>query len=300
MRNTSRSIWRRIASDGAAFSVEPRHLPAGSVAASIRSFLQALNWIVHKSASIAAADARAGSRSEISVAKRLAHAGTSRPKNEVFCLFADRESRVFGYSSRPAGRGTPAAQRPLHPPRRIGHIVLRRWQSARGIGFLNAPFPSPWHPEHGSTRRPMRLNLSLDAGGDPLDAGGDPLGVDSPAEKRLPGCRLRVTLVAWPLPSVPQPLGRSRLQRPCAPGRLNSGGSESSSRLQRLTSSSCARLRPRPRKGSLRDREAKTRSRHRQGDHGNGPRRARLQPLQRFDSSLNDIRHGSFISTHFP
>ena len=32
----------------------------------------------------------------------------------------------------------------------------------------------------------MRLNLSL-------DAGGDPLGVDSPAEKRLPGCRQRVT-----------------------------------------------------------------------------------------------------------
>lgn len=133
MRNTSRSIWRRIASDGAAFSVEPRHLPAGSVAASIRSFLQALNWIVHKSASITAADARAGSRSEISVAKRLAHAGTSRPKNEVFCLFADRESRVFGYSSRPAGRGTSAAQRPLHPPRRMGHIVLRRWQSARVV-----------------------------------------------------------------------------------------------------------------------------------------------------------------------
>ena len=63
-----------------------------------------------------------------------------------------------------------------------------------------APPPSP--PTH--TRRPMRLNLSLDAGGD--------------------------------LPSVPQPLGRSRLQRPCAPGRLNSGELESSTRLQRSTS----------------------------------------------------------------
>ena len=46
------------------------------------------------------------------------------------------------------------------------------------IGFSKGFFPSPWPPEHGSTRRPMRLNLSL-------DAGGDLLGVDSPAEKRL-------------------------------------------------------------------------------------------------------------------
>ena len=33
------------------------------------------------------------------------------------------------------------------------------------IGFSDAFFPSSWRPEHGSTRRPMRLNLSLDAGG---------------------------------------------------------------------------------------------------------------------------------------
>ena len=45
--------------------------------------------------------------------------------------------------------------------------------------FLNALFPSPWHPEHGSARRPMRLNLSL-------NAGGDPLGVDSAVEKHVP------------------------------------------------------------------------------------------------------------------
>ena len=32
------------------------------------------------------------------------------------------------------------------------------------IGFSDAIFPSPWRPEHGRTRHPMRLNLSLDAG----------------------------------------------------------------------------------------------------------------------------------------
>ncbi len=57
---------------------------------------------------------------------------------------------------------------------------------ARGTGFSNTLFPSPWHPEHGRTRCPIRLNPTL-------DGGGDPLGVDSPAEKCLPGCRLRVT-----------------------------------------------------------------------------------------------------------
>ncbi len=36
----------------------------------------------------------------------------------------------------------------------------------------------------------------------------------------FPGAVYGLPLVGWPLPSVPQPLGRSRLQRPCAPGRL--------------------------------------------------------------------------------
>ena len=40
---------------------------------------------------------------------------------------------------------------------------------------------------HGSTARPMRLNLYL-------DVGRDPLGVVGAAEKRLSGCRLRVTV----------------------------------------------------------------------------------------------------------
>ena len=36
------------------------------------------------------------------------------------------------------------------------------------IGFSNALFPSPSHPEHGRTRHPTRLNLSLETGGDLL------------------------------------------------------------------------------------------------------------------------------------
>lgn len=57
------------------------------------------------------------------------------------------------------------------------------------IGFSNVLFPSPWHPEHGSTRRSMRLNLSL-------DEGGDPLGVDSAAESVFSGAIYGSPLVA--------------------------------------------------------------------------------------------------------
>ena len=44
------------------------------------------------------------------------------------------------------------------------HFLMLRNHGLLRIRFSNAPFPSPWHPEHGSTRRPMRLNLSLSAG----------------------------------------------------------------------------------------------------------------------------------------
>ena len=71
------------------------------------------------------------------------------------------------------------------------------------------------------------------------------MGIYSPAEKRLPVCCLRIALVAWPLPSVLRPLGRSRILRTCAPDRLNRGGLQSSSRLQRLTWGSSAWRRPR-------------------------------------------------------
>ena len=47
--------------------------------------------------------------------------------------------------------------------------------------------------------------------------------------------RLALPLVAGPHPSVSRVLGRSRLQRPCSPGRLNCRGWAASSRLQRFT-----------------------------------------------------------------
>ena len=52
----------------------------------------------------------------------------------------------------------------------------------------------------------------------------------------FPGAIYGLPLTAWPLPSVPPPLGRSRLQRPCSPGRVNGHVSVASSRLRRLTS----------------------------------------------------------------
>ncbi len=44
--------------------------------------------------------------------------------------------------------------------------------------------------------------------------------------------------------TLPGELGRSRSPQPCPPGCLNGDGSESSSRLQRLTAAGCARRRP--------------------------------------------------------
>ena len=44
-----------------------------------------------------------------------------------------------------------------------------------------------------------------------------------------------LSLVVGPHPSVCRVLGRSRLQRPCSPGRLNCRGWAATSRLQRLT-----------------------------------------------------------------
>ena len=57
--------------------------------------------------------------------------------------------------------------------------------------------------------------------------------------------RLGLPLVAGPHPSVSKVLGRSRLQRPCSPGRLNCRGWAASSRLQRLTSGRRTRRCPR-------------------------------------------------------
>ena len=58
------------------------------------------------------------------------------------------------------------------------------------------------------------------------------------------GASCGLSLVASPLPSVPQALGRSRLQRPWLPGRLNGHCSAASGRLQGLATGCCTRRRP--------------------------------------------------------
>ena len=107
----------------------------------------------------------------------------------------------------------------MDPPRRGSHREepARRpsWASAAPTNssdeaaFSNALFPSPWHPENGRTRRPTAFESVF-------EGSADLMGVDSPAEKRLSGRRLRVTpgrqAPAAPL-AVPVRRSRRRLRR---------------------------------------------------------------------------------------
>ena len=102
---------------------------------------------------------------------------------------------------------------------------------------------------------PTRHNPEPDALCLFLETGGDLLSNHRAAEWRLSGRRLRFTPCRRAALIDPKTLGRSRLQRPWAPGRLGSDGSESSSRLQRLTSGiwawRCAGLQPQVREDLL-------------------------------------------------
>ena len=127
--------------------------------------------------------------------------------------------------------------------RRVGFRTAGRCRQRAGsgepccavprIGFSNALFLARRHPEHGRTGAEhsarSALNLSLDAG---LDL----LGVDG---RGRPSRNAPVRLPSTGYPLSPGRFHRScshrdaaDSQRPCVPGRLNSGGSKSSSPLQ--------------------------------------------------------------------